>query len=162
MADRFDEGYYAKFYKSSGKVHDEAEIGVLCQAVVCHIAWLGRQVRSVLDVGAGPGFWRAWFRKYRPDVAYRSIDVSAYACETYGHEQKDISVWSSRERFDLVVCQGVLQYLTDEGAEGAIQNLGAMCGGFMYLEAITKHDLDEVVDRERTDTAIHARTGAWY
>ena len=44
----------------------------------------------------------------------------------------------------------------------AIDNLAAMSGGFLYLEAITRKDLRESCDLSRTDTSIHARTGAWY
>jgi hypothetical protein len=118
----------------------------------------------VLDVGAGPGLWRDWFCAHKKGVRYVSTDVSAYACERYGHEQRDIAHWRARgrERFDLVICQGVLQYLPDEDAERAIGNLAAMCGGFLYLEAITTRDLRESCDREATDTAVFTRPGAWY
>ena len=92
-------------------------------------------------------------------MKYRSVDVSPYACETYGHELRDISGWRARERFDLVICHSVLQYLDDAGAARAIDNLGAMCRGLLYLEAITRADL-EVVDVARTDTAVHARSGS--
>jgi hypothetical protein len=125
-------------------------------------AWLGVEVRSVLDVGAGPGFWRAWFRRHRPDVRYLSTDFSPWACQRYGHERRDISAWRPRARFDLVVCQGVLQYLGDAEAGRAIENLAAACRGLLYLEVVTRHDLDEVVDADLTDTDIHARPGAFY
>ena len=69
---------------------------------------------------------------------------------------------SARDRFDLIVCQGVLQYLTDAAAAAAIDNVGAMSRGFLYLEAITKRDIDEVCDPKMTDTKVHLRTGAWY
>lgn len=162
MDDRFGEAYYRRFYGSPNRVHDALSISLLVKGVVCHAAWLGVGITRVLDVGAGPGYWRDWFKQNRPDVTYVSTDVSAYACAKYGHEQRDISTWRTPERFDLVVCQGVLQYLEDEACARAIGNLGAMCQGLMYLEAMTQLDLDTVVDRKRTDLAIHARTGAWY
>jgi hypothetical protein len=95
-------------------------------------------------------------------VRYRSTDASAYACERYGHERRDVARWRARERFDLVVCQGVLPYLDDGDCARAIANLGAMTRGFLYLEAITARDLREVCDREKTDVKVHARTGTWY
>ncbi|MFT3765773.1 MAG: hypothetical protein QM820_09680 [Minicystis sp.] len=61
-----------------------------------------------------------------------------------------------------MVCQGVLQYLADADAARAIDNIAAMCRGFLYLEAITKRDMREACDREATDVAVHLRTGAWY
>jgi trans-aconitate methyltransferase len=76
--------------------------------------------------------------------------------------RRDIASWRPRARFDLVVCQGVLQYLDDEGAARAVENLAAACRGLLYLEVVTRQDLDEVVDADLTDTDIHARTGAFY
>jgi hypothetical protein len=158
----FDEAYYRRHYGSRSRVHSAGEIARLAAGVCGLAGWLGVELRAALDVGAGPGLWRDWFRRHRPAVAYRSTDVSRYACETYGHERRDISRWRARGRFDLIVCQGVLQYLDAAAAARAIENLGAMSRGLLYLEAVTRHDLAEVVDLETTDTAIHARTGAWY
>jgi len=157
----FDAAYYRRFYRDR-PVHDRRRIGQLASGVLGLAGWWGLPVRSVLDIGAGPGLWRDWFRRHRPEVRYRSTDLSAYACERYGHERRDISRWRARGRFDLVVCQGVLQYLEAADAERAIENLGAMARGLVYLEIVTRHDLAEVVDLAATDTAIHARTGAWY
>lgn len=159
---RFDAAYYHRHYRDRDRVHSAAEVGRLASGVVGLAGWLGVELGSALDVGAGPGLWRDWFRRHRPSVRYRSTDVSPFACEAYGHERRDIATWRSRERYDLVVCQGVLQYLEAGAAAAAIENLGAMSRGLLYLEAITRRDLAEVVDRERTDTAIHARPGAWY
>lgn len=160
--DRFDAAYYRRHYAGHGRVHSAREIARLAAGVAGLAAWLGVELRAVLDVGAGPGLWRDWFRRHRPGVRYRSTDVSPYACARYGHERRDVSRWRSRERHDLVICQGVLQYLDDAAAARAIDNLGAMCRGLLYLEAITARDLAEAVDPEATDTAVHGRTGAWY
>ncbi len=159
---RFDEAYYRRHYAGRARVHSAREIARLAEGVTGLCAWLGVELESVLDVGAGPGLWRDWFRRHRPAARYRSTDVSPYACARYGHERRDISRWRSRGRHDLIVCQGVLQYLDDAAAARAVENLGAMCRGLLYLEAITARDLAEVVDRETTDLAIHARSGAWY
>jgi methyltransferase family protein len=159
---RFDEAYYRRHYAGRARVHSARDVARLAQGVTGLAAWLGVELGRVLDVGAGPGLWRDWFRRHRPAVRYRSTDVSPFACARYGHERRDLSRWRSRERHDLVICQGVLQYLDDAAAARAIDNLGAMCRGLLYLEAITAHDLAEVVDREATDLAVHARPGAWY
>jgi hypothetical protein len=159
----FDAAYFKRFYeKSSTRVHGKKEIARLARGITGLIAWLGGDLRSVLDVGAGVGLWRDWFARHRPDVRYRSTDVSEYACKKYGHEQADISTWVVRDKFDLIVCQGVLPYLDDAACARAIDNLGAMSRGFLYLEAITKRDLGEVCDLEATDVAVFARTGQWY
>jgi hypothetical protein len=162
-AARFDEGYYRRYYEDAKtRVHDADKIGHLARGVTEMIQWLGGPLDAVLDVGAGAGLWRDWFAKNRPKTKYRSTEYSDYACEKYGHEKRDIATWRARERFDLIVCQGVLQYLPDDAAASAIENLGAMCRGFLYLEAITKGDFDAVCDQKLTDGAVHLRKAAWY
>jgi hypothetical protein len=159
----FGAEYFDRFYESKAtRVYGKREISRLARGVTGMIGWLGGDLRSVLDVGAGAGLWRDWFAAHKKDVRYRSTDVSPYACERYGHEQRDIARWQARERFDLVVCQGVLQYLGDEDADRALENMAAMCRGFLYLEVLTARDLVEVCDRSRTDLAVHARPGSWY
>ena len=159
----FDADYFDRFYESeTSRVYGPAELGKLAQGLLGMIRWFGGEVGSVLDVGAGPGFLRDWFRRNEPDVRYVSVDASRYACERYGHELRDIARWRAKERFDLVVCQGVLPYLDDADAAAAIENIGAMSRGFLYLEAITSRDLREVCDRDKTDAAIQPRPGAFY
>ncbi|MDB4941890.1 MAG: Methyltransferase type 12 [Labilithrix sp.] len=162
-AEVFDARYYDRFYKSARtRVHGKTEVARLCTAVTAMLDWWQVPVDSVLDVGAGVGMWRDWFKKHRPTVSYRSTEVSRYACAQYGHEQRDITRWKDRASFDLVVCQGVLPYIDDAGCAKAIDNLAAMTGGFLYLEAITKSDLREIIDQQKTDVKVHGRTGAWY
>lgn len=159
---QFDEAYYRRHYGGPDRVHSASQVGRLAAGVTGLADWLGVEVGSVLDVGAGPAYFRAWFRRHRPAVRYLSTDASPWACRRFGHSLRDISRWRPRHPFDLVLCQGVLQYLNDDEAARAIENLAAACRGLLYLEAITCHDLDEVVDPDRTDTEVHARTGAWY
>jgi hypothetical protein len=160
----FDADYYGTYYGSARtRVHGAKEIARLCSAVTSMLDWWGAPIDTVLDVGAGVGLWRDWFAKHRPKTKYRSTEVSRYACAQYGHEQRDITSWRSEQgAFDLVVCQGVLPYLDDAGCAKAIDNIGAMTAGFLYLEAITKKDVREVIDDAKTDVLVHQRTGAWY
>lgn len=142
-------------------MHGARDVGHLAAGVAGIAAWLGVEVRSVLDVGAGPGLWGRWFRRHRPGVQYRAVDVSDHACRVYGHERRDISSWRTARGFDLVVCQSVLQYLDDAAAARAIENLGRMCHGLLYLETVAREDAPNL-DLERTDTNIHVRPAAWY
>jgi len=161
MTDRFGAEYYQRFYERV-PVHTEESIGHLASAVMHLAGWWGITITSVLDVGAGPGLWRDWFRAHQPTVTYRSTDVSAYACERYGHEQRDIAAWSPKSPSDLVVCQGVLQYLSNAQADAAIHNLATASRHLMYLEVPTLHDRDHVIDAEATDLDCHWRSGDWY
>lgn len=160
-AARFDAAYYRRYYGGPDRVHGAREIAHLAAGVAGLAAWLGLEVRSVLDVGAGPGLWGRWFRRHRPGVRYRSIDVSAHACRVWGHERRDISRWRAARSFDLVVCQSVLQYLDDAGAARAVENLGRMCRGLLYLETVTRED-GPSLDLAKTDTNVHVRPVRWY
>jgi hypothetical protein len=134
----------------------------LPKGVTGFVQWIGAENERLLDVGAGTGLWGTWFKVHMPEVRYRSVDVSEYACATYGHERRDISRWRGREKYDLVVCQGVLPYLDDEACAKAIANMAAMCRGFLYLEAITARDLRDVCDRSRTDVRVRGRPATFY
>jgi trans-aconitate methyltransferase len=157
----FDADYYRRFYRTS-PVHDRRRVDRLCTAVTAFAGWWGIPVRSVLDVGAGTGLWRDWFAAHRPRTRYRSLEVSPYACRRYGHEHADIATWEPDRQYDLVVCQGVLQYLPDGGADAAITHLAAAARGLLYVETPTARDRQGVIDPAKTDLDIHWRTGRWY
>jgi hypothetical protein len=161
--ERFDEQYFRRFYESKRtRVYGEADIARLASGVLGMVEWFGGEVKSVVDLGAGIGLWRDWFKKNRPKIRYVSTDVSAYACERYGHEQRDITTWRPKETFDLVICQGVLPYLDSPAAERAIDNIASMCRGFAYVEAVTRRDTETVCNMSKTDNGMFFRTGAWY
>jgi hypothetical protein len=163
MGTSFDAAYFRRYYESRrSRVYGHEQIAHLASGVAGFVQWFGGRLESVLDVGAGIGLWKEWFRDHLPDVRYRSVDVSEYACKRYGHELRDISAWRGREKFDLVVCQGVVPYLDDAACAKAVANMAAMCRGFLYLEAITSHDLREVVDRTRTDVSVRSRPASFY
>jgi trans-aconitate methyltransferase len=143
-------------------VHDRRRIAHLAAGVTELCSWWGVRIRTVLDVGAGPGYWRDWFQTNRPTVRYRSIDVSEYACRRFGHEQHDIARWAPPTPCDLVICQGVLQYLADADAARAIGNLATATRSVLFLEVPTRADQRNVVDPVRTDLDIYWRDGDWY
>jgi 2-polyprenyl-3-methyl-5-hydroxy-6-metoxy-1,4-benzoquinol methylase len=159
--ERFDAAYYRRFY-GRGRVHDRQRIAQLGNGVVSLASWWRIPVRSVLDVGAGKGFWRDWLADAHPTVRYHGLDVSEHACRRYGHEQADIVSWKPRRTYDLVVCQSVLQYLDDTDATTAVQTLAVACRGVLVLEVPTIADRDTAIDPTCTDLDVHWRTGTWY
>lgn len=159
--ERFDAAYYRRFY-GRGRVHDRQRIAQLGNGVVSLASWWRIPVRSVLDVGAGKGFWRDWLADAHPTVRYHGLDVSEHACRRYGHEQADIVSWKPRRTYDLVVCQSVLQYLDDTDATTVVQMLSAACRGLLVLEVPTIADRDTAIDPSCTDLDVHWRTGTWY
>jgi len=158
---QFDEKYYRRFYNTD-PVHTRHQISHLAQAVDSLCSWWGVNIRSVLDVGSGPGYWRDWFVAHRPAAKVVSTDISDFACEKFGHQKRDISKWKPSRSFDLVVCHGVLQYLDHQEASAAIENLAWATRHVLYLEVPTTKDLQQTVDRDSTDLMMYSRTGRWY
>ena len=157
----FDANYFRTFY-GHRPVHDRRSVAPLAAGVFGLCASWGVPMRSVLDVGAGPGYWGAWLATNRPRVRYVGVDVSPYACGRYGHQQADIADWRPPRPCDLVVCQDVLQYLDDRRAAAAIVNLAAATRSVLYVQVPTGRDLRTVVDRELSDLAVVARPASWY
>jgi hypothetical protein len=56
-ATKFDKSYYSRFY-GNAPVHTPARVANLAMAVTGMFGWWGLRLRTVLDVGAGPGYWR--------------------------------------------------------------------------------------------------------
>lgn len=159
--ERFGAEYYRRFYGRNG-VHDRRRIGHLANGVLGMCSWWGVRPKSVLDIGAGPGFWRDWFHTHHPSMRVVSTDVSEYACRKFGHDHRDISQWKPSHPFDLVICQGVLQYLDDDAATRAIDNIAAATRHVLYLEVPTTLDFDTIVDSSATDMDVYHRRGEWY
>jgi SAM-dependent methyltransferase len=135
---------------------------VLGAFVCAYLRHLGQPVRRVLDLGCGLGYWRAVVAARYPGARYLGVEQSEYLCREYGWEQGSVVDYRGRGRFDLVICQGVLQYLDRREAEAAIDNLGRLCRGVLYLEALTAEDWDEHCDRGRSDGRVHLREARFY
>jgi len=160
---RFDEAYYQRFYKDPmTRVYDQKRHAKLVAGVVSLSEWFGLRITDVLDVGAGLGWWGQWFKKHRKAVKVISTELELEICKKYGHRQADLAGFRLEQQFDLVICQGVLPYLDAAGAEAAIENLAAMSGGLLYLEAITRDDMKDAIDAQRTDLRVNLRPASWY
>lgn len=164
----FDATYYAKFYDDPAtRVSDLPAIRKLAGFVAAYLRYLDVPVRAILDVGCGKGHWRTAAAALWPRAVYRGVEFSEHLCRRHGWihgsvVDLDCKRATGRDAFDLVVCQGVLQYLDDDAAAKALRNLGRWCQGALYLEALTDRDWRENCDRTRTDGAVHLRSAAWY
>jgi len=143
-------------------MHSRRKIETLASAVHHFCNWWDIPVRSVLDIGAGVGYWSNWYRKNHQRTKVVSVDVSEHACNKYGHQLRDISSWIPTTKFDLVICQSVLQYLDDRAARAAIKNLSKATKHVLFFEVPTTNDLHHNVDRTVTDLEIYSRSGDWY
>ena len=119
-------------------------------------------MRRVLDAGCGLGYWRAVIAEHYPRARYTGIERSEYLCRELGWTHASVADYRGRGRFDLVICQGVLQYLDEREAAAAIENLARLCSGALYLEALTSEDWRDHCDRRCTDGAVHLRKDGWY
>lgn len=160
---RFDEAYYHRFYENPAtQVYPPEQHAHLCQFVFSFAKWNLLEIKTVLDIGAGVGLWKHWIQKNEKGVKYTGTEVSQVMCKKHGYEHRDIARWRDRKKHDLIVCQGVLQYLPDPDVAPAVANIAAMAKGLVYLEVTTRGDLRESVDKTRTDADIHVRNGSYY
>lgn len=160
---RFDQAYYRRFYEDpSTRVTDAATIARLSGFVCSYLDHLSLPLRNVLDLGCGTGLWGRALAQKAPRARYQGVEISEYLCEKYGWRRGSVVDFRGRGQFDLVVCQGVLQYLERDEAVQAIENLARLCRGALYLEALTTRDWQENVDREITDGDVKLRSGDWY
>ena len=160
-AARFDAGYYEKWYSEDDE--DRADIAERAlRFVLSYIDYMDASISTVLDLGCGVGLWKAALAKQAKKVRYTGVEYSAHMCRKYGWQQGSAVDYAPGRAFDLVVCQGVLQYLNDADCERAIANLAKLSRRFLYLEVLTSGDADHVCDPEGTDFEVHVRDARWY
>lgn len=160
---QFDEAYYKRYYESARtRVTTPEEVAKLARFVTAYLTHMQLPVKRVLDMGCGLGYWRTPIAEAYPKAKYVGVEYSQYMCEQHGWQQGSVIDYSARAPFDLVICQGVLQYLPDGEAAAAIENLARLCRGALYLEVLTREDWEHNCDRERTDPALRLRLASWY
>lgn len=159
----FDAAYYDRFYRDpTTRVADPRSVARLVGFVAGYLKHLQIPVTRILDIGCGLGLWQRPLAKAFPKASWLGVEFSGHICATHGFQQGSVVDFEADEPFDLVICQGVLQYLNAQDARRGIQNLGRLTRGALYLEALTERDWQENVSRETTDGATHLRPGSWY
>jgi len=126
--------------------------------------FLGRPLRSVLDVGCGEAAWRAPLRSLRPGVSYLGLDSSRYAARRFGRSRnvragsfQELGALRFERPFDLVVCADVLHYVPATELSRGLEGLSALCGGVAYMEVMARED-----DPEGDLRGFIRRPAAWY
>jgi len=149
MPKHYDRQYFDRWYRE-----DAAGIGrtaLLRRKVALAVAmaehYLGRPLRSVLDVGCGEGAWRAPLLKLRPGLDYLGVDSSDYAVARYGAKRNLRLAQFGRLgelRFgapvDLLVCADVLHYLNAAELQRGLSGFAELCSGVAYIEVYCKGD----------------------
>ena len=163
-ADIFDAAYYERFYfDKKTSVVDPAHMDRLGAFVAAYVQYLRVPMRRVLDVGCGIGLWQGLIARHFPDAAYQGVELSAYLCERFGWQQASVVDYAASEPFDLVICQGVLPYLSPPDLQRARRNLGRLTRGALYLEAVAREDYErDVIDEELTDARLFRHRAELY
>ena len=160
---KFDRAYYDRWYRNDETRTFMTEYTpVIVRFVLAYLDYLEVEVKTVLDAGCGLGHWGTALKDLHRDVRYHGLETSDYLCRELGWERGSIADYQAKEPFDLVVCQGVLQYLSDAECKAAIDNLASLCSQALYLEVLTRRDARENCIPERTDTDVYLRKGKWY
>jgi SAM-dependent methyltransferase len=162
----YDEAYFAKWYRNPRtRVHSTDSVRRKVRMVVSVTEYfLGRKLRSVLDVGAGEGAWGREIRLLRPGVRYLGIDPSEYAVARFGRHRnirlgsfEDLPTLALGRGYDLIVCADVLQYVSDAALRRGVRRLASILRGVAFLEAYTSGD-----DMEGDLDGWHQRSRATY
>lgn len=159
----FDAAYYRRYYENDrtrvASAEDTARLARFVTGYLDHLG-IGR-VRSALDLGCGLGWWRPALASRYPQLKYRGVERSAHLCETLGWEEGSVVDYAGAPA-DLVICQGVLHYLRRAEALAAIATLARVTRRALYLEALTKEDWEQHVDKARTDGSMKLRPASFY
>jgi SAM-dependent methyltransferase len=166
MTKTYDQHYFNHWYRNSG--HGVGRAALIARKAALAVAmaeyYLGRPVRSVLDVGCGEGNWRAPLLKLRPKLDYRGIDSSEYAVAKYGRRRNLALVefgQLAQVRFgapvDLLVCSDVLHYVRSAELNRGLSGFSELCSGLAFIDLYCKGDAISGDLR-----GFQMRTAAWY
>ena len=160
----FGRAFFDRYYtKQTTAVVTPEEIRRLAAFVLAYLAHLRVPVRTALDAGCGVGSWKRALHSLDRSIRYTGIDTSDYTCEEYGWLHSSIADFRSRSKFDLIICQDVLQYVDDGEVRRSVGNIARLCRGALYLDVATKEDIDDgTLDLRKTDQDIHVRSVQWY
>jgi 2-polyprenyl-3-methyl-5-hydroxy-6-metoxy-1,4-benzoquinol methylase len=161
---QFDEAFYERFYKQPDtRASSPEEFARLSRFVLSYLEYLEIPLNEVLDLGCGLGRWRETLRAHDSKIRYTGVEVSPYLCRQYGWTESSVSDFSSRHKYDLVICQDVLPYLTRRGIRDALANIARHCRGAVYLQVLTEEDWDKNhCDPARTDETMNRFETEWY
>lgn len=162
----YDQAYFDKWYRHpKHRVKSPLDMRRQLAFVVSATEYLlERPVRRVLDVGCGEGNWAAVLRRLRPRAAYFGVDGSEYAVRRFGRRRnlrlgtfESLGSLGLPNDFDLVLCLGVLNYLTPAELRAGLRHIRRLSQGVVYLELFARSD-DATGDFRREYT----RSAAWY
>ena len=162
--EKFDKEYFDRFYeRPETRASSPEEFASLTRFVLAYLEYLEIPVREVLDLGCGLGRWKDALERHDSKIRYIGVDVSPYLCRKYGWKQASVTDFRSHRKYDLVICQDVLPYLSRRKIRDALANIARLCRGAAYLQVLAKEDWEEDnCDPDRTDHTMNRLDAAWY
>jgi SAM-dependent methyltransferase len=159
----FDAAYYHRYYLDARTaVSTQVEVRQRVAMILASLDYVGLPVRRILDAGCGLGRMRAPLLRRLKGAEYVGLETSDYLCRRHGWRHGTLESLPATERFELVICYDVLQYLAKPAATKAIRNLARVCQGLLYFGALTSGDWQYRCDRSRTDRVPGLRPASWY
>ena len=160
----FDEAYYQRYYfDQKTRVIDPEHAQRLGAFVCSYLKYLRVPVKRVLDLGCGIGLWREAVAQHFPEASYHGVEFSDYLCQRFGWERGSVVDYAAAAPFDLVICQGVLAYLSPTDLKLALHNLSRLCQGALYVEAVTREDYErDIIDDELADPRLFRHRAELY
>ena len=152
MTKRYDKHYFDHWYRDPHErvaTRESLERKVRMAISVTEFL-LGRELKSIIDVGCGEASWFPVLRRLRPHARYIGIDSSDYVIERYAKSRNvrrgDLATLGDLrlpKRVDLIVCADVLQYVDDADITRGLRAIRTLLGGVAYIEAFTTADAME-------------------
>ncbi|MCC6317261.1 MAG: class I SAM-dependent methyltransferase [Gemmatimonadaceae bacterium] len=148
-ASHYDKAYFDKWYRQSRtRVKSRLDIDRQLAFVISATEYLlERPVTKVLDVGAGEGNWSVALRRLRPRAKYFGVDPSTYAVERYGKRRNirlggfgNVGTLGLPDDFDLILCCGVMNYVSARELARGLDALTYLCVGAAYFEIFSSAD----------------------
>lgn len=160
----FDEAYYQRYYfNKKTSVVDPEHVQRLGAFVCSYLQFIRVPVARVLDIGCGIGLWRDVVQRHYPHAEFHGVEYSEYLCGRFGWERGSVVNYTASKPFDLVICQGVLPYLSAADVKLATRNLARLSTGALYVEAVTREDFEQdIVDDELTDPRLFKHRAQLY
>ncbi len=145
----YDRAYFDRWYRSAE--HRVGSRVALARKALMVVAtaeyYLGRPIKSVLDVGCGEAPWRSSLLKLRPGLDYRGLDSSEYVVSRYGRSRGiglarfgDLEQLRFERSVDLLVCSDVLHYVGDAELRQGLAGFAELCHGLAFIEVFSSDD----------------------
>jgi SAM-dependent methyltransferase len=144
----YDREYYDRWYRGRRAVVKPENVRRKARlALAVAESVLGREIRSVLDVGCGEAPWRGLLRRMRPRLRYVGVDSSEYVVQRFGRRRgirlgtlAGLDRLGLRGPFDLVVCADVLEYVPTPELRAGLRHIHQLTAGVAYVEAFPIED----------------------